>query len=57
MTVRIEAGEIRENPDNNSKYVRLITAWDAKLCFLQQHIFADTKDELEIIDHENFMKE
>lgn len=60
MTVRIEAGKITESSLSErgfGQYKRLLIATDVKLRFMQHTIFANTKEELEIIDYENFMKE
>lgn len=57
MAIRIEAGKIKECKGSNAKYERTLKAIDVKFVFMQHTIYAKTKDELEIIDHENFMKE
>lgn len=52
MAVRIVAGGIVECKLPNAKYQRTLKAWDAKFAFMQQTIYADTKEELKIIDED-----
>jgi hypothetical protein len=58
MTVRIEAGKIGDC-GNGEEFRRFITVTDDCVFgpVLSRIIYAKTKEELEVIDHENFMKE
>ena len=55
MTVRIEAGKIYKNVHGGFKRYLVIT--DCGIDIFRKYINADTIGELEIVDHENFMKE
>lgn len=50
MAVRIEAGEIEHH--GAGLYTRVISATDNNIPVLNRVLFASTKEELKIIDHE-----
>jgi len=58
MSVKIDAGEIIEtNSVGMGRFKRMITISDDNIIFMRHIVFADKKEELEIIDYEDFMKE
>ena len=52
MTIRIVAGKITKSKQNGAEYQRTLQAWDAKLCFMQHTVYANTKEELKILDED-----
>lgn len=56
MTVRIEAGNIYKNV-HDGRFKRYLIVTDGETSIIRKYIHADTKEELEIIDHEDFIKE
>lgn len=55
MTVRIEAGSIVQM--ESGRFMRTISIDGTIAAKHEQDVYADTKEELEVIDNENFMKE
>ena len=52
MVIRMVAGKITKSKQDGAEYQRTLKAWDAKFAFMQQTIYADTKEELKIIDED-----